>query len=990
MSMPRRVIRHRRQRRQRTRTGFRLVLRWLIIVALIIVGLNLLGMMAGAGTVIGVYAAYAQDLPEPGEIARVEEEFATTRIYDRTGTVLLYEVIDPLGGDRSWVSLSDIPLHLRNATIAIEDQTFYENPGYDLEGILRAVWSNLTGGQIQGGSSITQQLVKNVLIEPAERTELSLERKIKELILAIRISNLYSKDQILEWYLNTNFYGNLAYGVEAAAQVYFGRAVGELSLAECAMLAAIPQSPGLNPIDAPEAARERQLVVLAAMVEQGYITQEEADQATDQVLDIQLAEQRFDLLAPHFSIAVRKELEEMFGPDRVYRGGLVVYTTLDYDLYLQTECVARTQVARLSGQPPATVILASDGSECVAANYLPSLALEDQNIDHNVENASIVVLNVRTGEVLTMLGSLDYYNEEIAGNFNVAFALRQPGSAFKPFTYMTAFEQGYTPATMTLDVRTAFDMESNQPYVPENFDRQFHGPQSIRSALANSYNIPAVQVLSWVGIDSTIRTAHAMGVNSLDQDVSYYGLSLTLGGGEVSLYDLTYAYSVLATLGQMNGTPVPPDQRRPGYRTLDPSLILRVEDRDGNILWQYGEGNTLGAVAVLEPELAYLVTDILADEVSRQPSVGANSPLQLSRPAAVKTGTTNDFRDSLTVGYTPQLATGVWVGNSDYSPMTNVAGIVGAAPIWHAVMEYAHEGLPVETWERPAGIVETTVCQTSGLLPTPYCPTRQELFRTGTEPTDYDNIYQPFLVNSETGLLATVYTPPEMVEERVYMVLPPEAADWVREAGISQPPTEYDTLYTPSAFGDVAIISPEPYSHVSGMVEIRGNAADPNFQLYRLDYGEGLNPTRWLQIGRDHFEPRYDTLLETWDVRTLNGLYSLRLRVVRGDNTFQEFVTQVTVDNIAPRVQLLYPHDGQQYTMDDEFITIQPLVEDNISMDRVEFYIDDDLIATSTIPPFNERWIITAPGRHVIFVSAFDTAGNSTTSNRITIIVEED
>ncbi|HEC22303.1 MAG TPA: penicillin-binding protein [Chloroflexi bacterium] len=986
----RRIVHQRRARRARTQTGVRRALRWLLFIALSFAGLNLLGALAGVGTVVSVYAYYAQRLPEPGEITRVEQEFETTRLYDRTGEHLLYEVIDPLGGDRIWVELPDIPIHLRQATIAAEDRTFYENPGYDLEGILRALWNNLTGGQVQGGSSITQQLVKNVLIEPEKRTELSLDRKIQELILAIRISNEYSKDQILEWYLNTNFYGNLAYGVEAAAQVYFGKSVGELSLAEAAMLAAIPQSPGLNPIDNFALAKERQRLVLDAMVEEGYITQDEADIAFETPLEIRPPEQRFNLLAPHFSIAARKQLEDMFGPDLVYRGGLVVYTTLDYDLYLQLECAARSHVARLSGQPETTVIPAADGSDCEAARYLYPLPPEHRQQDHNVSNAAVVVLNAPTGEVLAMMGSLDYYDPEIDGNFNVALALRQPGSAFKPFTYVTAFEQGYTPATMTLDVRTAFDVGSNQPYVPENFDRQFHGPQSIRSALANSYNVPAVQVLDWVGIDNVIRTAHAMGINTLDRGLDYYGLSLTLGGGEVTLYDMTYAYSVFANMGEMRGRPTPQDRRRPGFRTLDPTLILRVEDREGNILWEYGQGNTFSSNRILEPSLAYLINDILSDEVARRPSVGPESALLLSRPAAVKTGTTNDYRDNWTIGYTPQIVTGVWVGNTDNSPMVDLPAIVGAAPIWHAIMEYAHRDLPVETWERPPDIVEMTVCQTSGLLPTPYCPTRQEIFRQGTEPTTYDTIYQPFLVNRETGLLATVYTPPDLVEERVYMVLPPEAADWVREAGIPQPPTEYDTVLAPEAFGDVAITDPAPFAYVRGAITIRGNARDPNFQLYRLDYGQGLNPTSWTQIGQNSFTPRYNDELGIWDTRLLDGLYSLRLTVVRGDNSINEFVIQVTVDNIPPSIELAYPEDGQQYTLDDEFVTIQPFVSDNISMDRVEFYVDDQLIAISTVAPFNERWIITEAGTHVIQLRAYDTAGNTALSERVTIEVLAD
>ncbi len=990
MSTTRRIVQRRYQRRAQGRTGVRLAVRWLAILALALLGLNLLGALTGVGTVVSVYAFYAQQLPEPGAITAAEEDFETTKIYDRTGQHLLYEVLDPLGGDRTWVELQDTPLHLRQATIAIEDRTFYENPGYNLEGILRAAWNNLTGGQVQGGSSIAQQLVKNVLIEPDERAEVSFERKIKELILAIRISNAYSKDQILEWYLNTNFYGNLAYGVEAAAQVYFNKPARELTLAESAMLAAIPQSPALNPIDNFPLARERQRLVLDQMAAQNLITPEEADIAFAQPLDIKQPEQRFSLLAPHFSIAARKQLEEMLGPDLIYRGGLIVYTSLDYDLQLQVECAARSHVARLSGAAPDATIPAADGSECLAAGYLHPLPPGSAGRDHNVSNAAAVVINPATGEVLALLGSLDYYDRAIDGNFNVAFAERQPGSAFKPFTYLTAFMQGYTPATMTLDVRTAFQAGSNQPYLPENFDREFHGPQSIRSALANSYNIPAVQVLSWVGVDNVIRTAHAMGINTLDRGLDYYGLSLTLGGGETTLYDMTYAYGVFANMGTMVGTPTPLDQRRPGFRTLDPTLILRVETREGQVLWEYGSGTTLGRNAIVEPGLVFLINDILSDEQARQPSVGPASALQLSRPAAVKTGTTNDYRDNLAIGYTPQLVAGVWVGNTDNAAMLDLPAIVGAAPLWKAIMEFGLRDEPVEVWERPPEVVELTVCDTSGLLPTQYCPTRQELFRRGMEPVMADAIYQPFQVNRETGLLATVYTPAGLVEERVYIVLPPEAADWVREAGIPQPPVEYDAIDTPGAFGDVAIIEPAPFSAVRGAVTIRGNARDPNFQLFRLDYGQGINPAEWTQIGESHFTTRYNDDLGIWDARLLEGLYSLRLTVVRGNNSIEEFVIPVTVDNTPPSVEILYPHDRQTYRMADEFVTIQPNVVDNISMERVEFYINGQLIAISTVAPYSERWIITGPGTHFIELRAYDAAGNTSVSERVTIEVTAD
>lgn len=982
-----RLIRRRRSRRADHNGDAQVALRGLGITGLTLISGLVVLLLVAASAAISVYVYYAQQLPEPGAITVVEQDFETTRIFDRSGQVLLYEVLDPLAGDRKWVELADIPLSMRYATIAIEDKTFYDNPGYDAEGIARAFWNNFTGGQVQGGSSITQQLVKNVLIAPEERLEISYDRKLKELILAVRISNEYSKDQILEWYLNTNFYGNLAYGVEAAAQVYFGKPANELTLAEASMLAAIPQSPALNPIDNFDLARERQRIVLDFMVEQGYITAEQADIAYGQELQIRPPEQRFNLLAPHFSVEARKQVEAMLGPTLTYRGGLVVYTTLDYQLQLQAECVARSQVARLSGQLPQTVIPATDGSPCEGANYLPALPADRAGDLHNVSNASIVVLNAPTGEVLAMVGSLDYYNTAIAGNYNVALAERQPGSSFKPFTYLTAFQQGYTPASMMLDVRTTFDTGATQPYVPENFDRQFHGPMSIRDALANSYNVPAVQMLELVGIDNTLRTAHALGINSLDDGIDRYGLALGLGAGEVTLYDLTYAYSVLANNGVMAGQPVSEESRRPGFRSLDPTFILRIEDREGNVLWEYGQDGSFQRAPIVDPALAYLMTDILADDVARRPSVGSNSALALDRPAAVKTGTTNDYRDNWAIGYTPQRVVGVWIGNSDNAPMINLPAATGAAPIWHAVMRYASRDLPVLAFQRPADVITLTVCQVSGMLPTPYCPTRQEVFKQGSEPTATDTMYQPFRINIETGLLATIYTPPELVEERVYQVFPAQAADWVREAGIPQPPTEYDTVSNPSVFGPVAITSPAPFGYVNGVVQIRGNATDPDFSFYKLDYGAGLNPGEWIQIGGNQYSQRFDGTLGEWNTDLLEGLYSLRLTLVRRNNSIEEFVIQVTVDNTAPQIQLLAPLDGQVFELADEFVVIQPFVTDNISMDRVEFYVDELLIATSTIAPFNQRWLITAPGYHTVQVRAFDAVGNTAVSQRITIQV---
>ena len=631
----------RRRRRQRHRAGQTVprVLRWTGVV----LGVSALVLAVGALIAVGVFAAvynyYAAQLPPPERIVAAEEEaFLTSVLYDRTGQTVLYEVIDPEGGDRRWVRLGDLPPYVLQATVAIEDASFYRNPGYDLRGMMRALWANLTGGQLQGGSTITQQLVRNVLLAPEERRELSVGRKVKEVILATEISRLYSKDQILEWYINTNFYGGWAYGIEAAAQQYFSKPARDLTLAEAAMLAAIPQFPLQNPIDNPEAAKLRQGLVLGAMVDEGYITQQQADEAFAQPLAVRPFSARFDIIAPHFSFYARAEAEAILndlgldGARLLTRGGLRIYTTLDLDLQLQAECVARSYVSRLDGGDPFVTYNTSLGTPCPAATYLPPLPQTMLGVPRDVTNAAVVVLRGETGEILSMVGSVDYWDEGIQGNYNAALAQRQPASSFKPFVYMAAFLQGPLPgypngitaATMTYDVPIEFD-NGGQPYTPVNIDRQYHGPMSVRDALANSYNVPPVQLANLIGLGPILRTAHRLGINSLTQP-HRYGLALALGSGEVSLLDLTYAYNVFNQGGYMVGAPVHEDQSAPGFRGLNPVAILRIEDADGQVLWQYGEETgTFQRRLVLEPALAYILTDILADDAAREPAFGRGS-----------------------------------------------------------------------------------------------------------------------------------------------------------------------------------------------------------------------------------------------------------------------------------------------------------------------------------------------------------------------------
>jgi penicillin-binding protein 1C len=913
--------------RQRNKdSGLALRLAGGLLLAAVFLSFSVLAL--GLGSVGAVYAYYSQQLPSAEEIGqRTISSFKTTKIYDRSGEHLLYEVLPPEGGARTFVPLYQIPEHVRYATIALEDQSFYENPaGINVAGLVRAAVNNIRGLPVQGGSSIAQQLIRNVVMTPEERYERSYARKIKEVILAFELTRQYpgveGKDRILEWYLNTVSYG-FPSGIEAAAEFYFGKHVEELSVAEAAMLVPLPQYPALNPIDFPEEAKKRQEIVLDQMYLQGYLTAEEAWAAKQEEVNVVI--KPFEITAPHFVMYVRRLLQDKFEADVMYRSGLRVYTTLDLDLQMAGERIAREHVETVR--------------------------------DYNVTNAAAVVIDAPTGEILTMVGSLDYFDPEIDGQVNVALSERQPGSSFKPFTYVTAFAQGYTPATMIMDVRTSFPNDPNPPYVPENHDRKFHGPVLLREALARSLNLPAVAMLYRAGVKNVLETAHRMGINTLNRD--FYGLSLTLGGGEVTLLDLTYGYSVFANGGTMVGEPVPAEEQNAGFRQLNPVAILRVEDAQGNVLYEYEEPQRQ---EIVRPELAYLITSILSDPQARSGTYGPNSPVNLSPNVVVKTGTTTDYRDAWTMGYTTQSVVGAWVGNSDNTPMEGMYGSRGAGPIWRGLMELMLERYPDVEFEEPPGVVWVGVDATSGLLPTEYTQrTKREVFVAGTEPKDYDNVHRAFRVCRASNKLATDYCPPNEVEIQVFEVYPPEASDWVRESQIPQPPSEYCDIHAPSAATlEVAINRPSMYAHVSGVVTLAGNARPGDFRLYRVQFGKGLQPSEWFPLGGDHYGKVDNNVLEYWDTSLLeDGLYTVQLVVVGGSGNQRTASLHVIVDHTPPEVEIIHPLDGAVYTLEsDEWVNIQVDAVDSFSMDRVEFFLDGNPIGFTTVAPFTLKWTI--------------------------------
>jgi len=643
-----------------------------------------------------------RDLPSPKQLVTRKQEMST-KIYDRNGELLFKIYKDK---NRTPVSLGQVPIQVRLATLAAEDAEFYQHVGFSVRGILRATIRNATRGELTGGSTITQQLVKNALLS----SEKTIIRKIKEVILAVEVEMIYSKDEILEMYLNEVSYGGTAYGIEEASQVYFAKDVSSLNIAEAALLAGLPKSPtkyspfGPNP----DYTIERQREVIRLMRINKYISTEQEAAALNEKLSF--APNKIDIKAPHFVMSVKQTLVEEYGEELIEKGGLEITTTIDYSIQKTAEEIVANEINKLGPL--------------------------------NVTNGAALVINPQTGEILAMVGSKDYFDTETGGNVNVVTRLRQPGSAIKPINYAYALSNGLTPATILVDTPITFSIQGQEPYTPKNYDGNYRGNISLRSALAESRNIPAVKVLANYGVNKMIEMGQKMGITTWD-DTSRFGLSLTLGGGDVRLIELAEAYTSLANYGAHS----------------DLVSILTATNYKGEVikenicvqskLGKYITGITLDTYAaeavkdicekeqVLDPRVSFMLTDILNDNQARTPSFGSQSLLNIPQhpEVAVKTGTSNNLRDNLAIGYNQDYLVAVWVGNNDNSPMTRVAsGITGATPIWNNIMRSLLTNKHSEGWAVPEGLVEIPICTLTGTLPCEGCPTRLEWFLEENQP----------------------------------------------------------------------------------------------------------------------------------------------------------------------------------------------------------------------------------------------------------------
>ncbi len=860
-----------------------------LVFAAFLFGLGLIG-----------YAVIAGDLPAPGDLRNRASAFQTTRILDREGN-LLNETFDPNTGLRTAVRLDRMAPSLIDATIATEDANYFRHPGVDPVALTRALYyAVIERGIVSGASTIPQQLVKRVFLSP----EQTVTRKVKEAILASEISRRYSKEQVLEIYLNELFYGNLSYGSAAAAETYFGKDVADLTLAESALLAGLPQLPAYyDPYIHPERAKVRQGVVLSLMVENGYITREEADAAWQEPLVYQPLV--FDLESPHFTLYVRQQLEQLLGPDALYKAGLTVETTLDPRLQSEAERIVRENV------------------DALAAN--------------NVSNGALVAMRPDTGEILALVGSADFHNVEIDGQVNMALAPRQPGSTMKPLVYLAAFampdrppEERWTPGTLVADISEAFPDGANPPYVPRNYDNREHGLLPVRYALGNSYNITAVRALQAVGLEDFLEFSRRLGITTLTRPD--YGLSLSLGAGEIPLMEMTNVFAAIAN----RGTRMPPVS------------IREISDSSGNVICELGSTRPCQAHAgageqVLSPVDAYLMTSILSDNEARTAAFGPNSVLRLDRPAAVKTGTTNDIRDILTVGYTPQLVTGVWVGNADNSAMLNVSGVSGAAPIWNEFMTVAHAGEPVQAFVVPPGVRDFEVCADTGTLPSRACPARRTLpFAEDRPPLPAErDLWQTFRVDRGTGQLATESTPADQVEERTWKVYPLEYREWAIQHGIEQPPFIPPMLdpsrpteplppetappeTAPPVQVDLSIIEPREGDTVGGLVTVYGTVNVPNLAGYELQYGESHDPGAFSPpVAGPYGGTVINGPLAQWDTSALNeGPHTLRL--LARDQSGAEYEARVRLFVLPPAPPVPTDTPTPPFTPVPEFWTPEP------------------------------------------------------------------
>jgi len=869
-------------------------------------------------------------------------------MYDRTHEHVILTLQNPAAEDRQYLrvvedepGLGQVSQNLIDATITAFDPGYWQEPAFTLSGILE-----------DSLSTLAQRLVSSLLLddEPA-----SLKRNLQVRLLAGQMVAQFGREKVLEWYLNSAQYGGFVYGADAAARVYLGKPATQLTIGEAAMLTAIAESPSINPWTSRQGLRDRQVEVIQGMLANRLISEAQAQAALKE--NIQFQTQRYiHSQAPELTNLVLWQLSSEIPLERVYRGGYEIITSLDYDLQLQASCTSQVQQARIQGRQ--AQLVTEIGTPCEASQWLPTLATDGNKSIEGIR-VSIIVLDPQVGEILAWIGG------DASDPAPRLPAEHPAGMILSPFLYLTAFSQGMSPATLLWDLPQA-----DTPDISLETLVSYHGPVRLRSAFINDYQGAMAEAIGQVGLENIWQTESSFGINMDQSGPSIATTPGDLSSQSVSLLDSLQAYGVLANQGVMAGRVINEDNSKHGRDGLFSTSVLRVEGMNGQVWLDWSDAQVQ---PIVSDQLAYLTTDVLADQKARAGNQVIPGGLGIGRPVGVKVSVTPDNENAWAVGYIPQLAVGVWIGSSKGELTTGMT-----SALWQAVMGYASKPLPVMEFTVPEGISREEVCDPSGMLPSPICPsTVEEIFLQGSEPTQVDNLYQELLINTETGLLATIFTPTELVEKKLFLMMPPKAIAWAKAAGVPIPPDTYDDILTPPITSDeVNFSQPKMSKHVKGQIEIYGSASGIDFSYYRLQVGQGLFPQEWIQIGEDTHQPVQDGLLGTWDTAGLEGAYIIELLVVSQNMRVDRSLLQVSIDNTAPQVIILTPKENAHVTgLAGKPIIIQASVTDNLALGRVEFYMDGALMVALYESPFILLWPA-QPGAHNMLVKAYDLAGN--------------
>lgn len=908
------------------------------------------------------YARLTADLPSlnaiPAQLDSINGQLLQpTRFYDRTGEHVLLSLENP-GILRRYLPLDpQLPDHLSpqlvQATLSLVEPFFWSSPGFAFDSLLD-----------EKPHTIAERLVNDLIMEDEQS---GVVGALRMRLLAAQLVAHYGRSRVLEWYLNSASYGHLAYGADSAAQLYLGKPASELNLTESVLLASVADAPVLNPLDSPSAALERHQAALETLCFGGIIGADDCAQVRkEEIVLRELTNQTGETIAPAYSRMVLDQLSKTLGRKRIERGGLRVITSLDLNLQEQLVCVLLTQLSRSATSPESQTT--SSIETCEAARLLPTLSFDSSSSQEGLAGSGLI-LDVKTGQVLALTGKIDRDEE------SNSIVRGQPGSLLSPFVALAGFARGYSPASLVWDIPGSIPATINRFVNP---NEAYHGPQRLRLALANDYLVPLSQLLQQLNPANVWRQAESFGLTGLQTEDQG---ALLYDGGRVSILEIASAYNIFANLGEQPGNKVERSGR------ISPNLILQVEDGSGRVLMETWEPDVQ---SVLTPSLAYLVHDILSDEAARWSSLGYPNFLEIGRPAGAKIGQTAGGRESWAVGYTTEILSVIWIGlpESETGSATPVSTKL-ASGVWHAVMQYATRDQDQSNWTVPSGITQMDVCDPSGKLITQDCPVSvREVFLTGSEPTEYDTLYRVIQVNRETGKLATVFTPLELIEEKTFLVVPPDAADWAEENRLSVPPTVYDAIQSPEKLADVSFGQPAMFDYVSGVVQVKGTAAGDRFVSYRLQVGQGLNPRSWLQVGNESTNSVQNDVLSSWDTRLgQDGLYALRLTVLRQNQQLETAIIQVTVDNTPPTVVIEDPAEDQEIGPgSNPLLTLRADVTDKTGIERVVWNMDGNFIGLTRQTPHILLWNST-PGEHKLSLTAYDLAGNVTVSGPVSFSV---